>query len=82
MHEEDSTALRILATKMTDRIMEALRSSSHPNPPRVTVMVELAEFLKAMPKAPLEEISAELIGEATAEKLAGPDWREKHDHWE
>ena len=79
MHEEDSTALRILATKMTDRIMEALRSSSHPNPPRVAVMVELAQYLRSMPKAPLDEISAELIGEATAEKLAGPEWRKKHD---
>jgi hypothetical protein len=79
MNEEDSAALRILATKMTDRIVGAIGRNCMHDPPRVVVMVELVNFLRQMPQASFEEICYELTGEAAAEKLAGPEWRAKAD---
>lgn len=77
MEEVDAKDLRILATKMTDRIVGAISRNCMHDPPRVFVMTELVNFLQQMPQASLQEICAELTGEAAAEKLAGPEWRAK-----
>lgn len=81
MNEVDAKQLRILATNMTDRVVNAIGMNSMHDPPRVVVMTELVNFLKSMPQAPVEDICTELIGEAAAEKLAGPEWRAKADEW-
>jgi hypothetical protein len=81
VNETDAKELRILVTKMTDRVVDAIGRKSMHDPPRVVVMTELVNFLKAMPQAPVEDICSELIGEAAAEKLAGPEWRAKADEW-
>jgi hypothetical protein len=79
MQEADAKDLRILATKMTNRIVGAIGKNCIHAPARVMVMVELVNFLRQMPQASFEEICCELTGEAAAEKLAGPEWRAKAD---
>ena len=51
MQEADAKDLRILATKMTNRIVGAIGRNYMHDPPRVVVMVELVNFLRQMPQA-------------------------------